>query len=295
MVISWKMTLPAVILFLLNILCVIAILNAVHSETDKDNCDRKVYSLINTYNRNGDPFIWQKDDLVYFNNSPFMKSFIQNHYLNTAWNNPTAFVTIADTKYIPSIEYLLDSLSSFSLAQDDLLVACFTIDCVQKCSLRSIRTVLYHDEKECNLNDNPSANLRCFVGNSKFSIISDLLNLNINVFFLDLDAYIKQFPLPLTLDSSYEMYAQYNSQVKINEKYNFGCFFIRSTKQTKKTFINTKQEFLKNPIIFDQLLFDINKNVFKKCLFFIFKRKKHKNSFIKGHYWTYNMYGRCRK
>jgi hypothetical protein len=250
----------------LFIFCFLDIFNAIHSEIEKDKCERKIYPLVNNYHHNADPFIWKKDDLTYFNNSPFMKSFIQTHYSNSLWNNPIAFVTIADTKYIPSIEYLLDSLTSFSFTQDDLLVACFTLDCVQKSSLRSIRTVLYRDEKECNISSNNhsnSANLRCFVGNSKFSIISDLLNLNINIFFLDLDAYIKSFPLPLKLDSMYEMYAQYNSQVKINEKYNFGCFLIRSTKQTKKAFLSAKNQFLANPLIFDQLLFDMKINEYK--------------------------------
>jgi hypothetical protein len=191
--------------------------------------------------------LWGNKHLQYFQNSQYLTDFIKKHYSNSVeWSRPVVFAVIADEKYIHSIEIMLETFSSFHLTQNDVLVLSLSDASSETFSKKGIRSFRYDRFKECSEHDT-----RCVVSLTKFSSILDLLELSYSVFFLDLDVFLKKFPFPAQVDSSIDLYNQWD-QPALEGSFNFGCFFLRSNSKTIQLVKHMKAEYLKNTEEWDQ-------------------------------------------
>eukprot|EP01040_Poterioochromonas_malhamensis_P003856 gene3856-4118_t len=193
------------------------------------------YEIPKNLPSNRDPLLWGKEDLKYFQNSPYLSEFIKKHYPSD-WSHPIVFSVIADEKYIHSLEIFLESLLSFHLTQNDVLIVSTSEASTRKLHEKGIRTFSYGKLSQCS-----DVDTRCIVSLSKYNTIIDVLNASYSILFFDLDVFFKKFPLPMHLNSSIDLYSQRDS-VQINASYplNFGCFLVKSTPTTIDLFVKMR-------------------------------------------------------
>ncbi len=182
------------------------------------------------------PLLWGKEDLQYFKNSHYLSHFIKRYY-PAAWSRPVLFSVIADEKYIHAVETFLESLLSFRLTQNDVLIVSTSSTTTEKLVKRGIRAFSYGSLPQCSVRD-----VRCIVSLSKFNTIIDVLNASYSIFFFDLDVFFKRFPLPTLLNASVDLYSQKESDGKY--PFNFGCFLVKPTPNTINTFVRMREDYL---------------------------------------------------
>eukprot|EP01040_Poterioochromonas_malhamensis_P001617 gene1617-1711_t len=202
---------------------------------------------------------WRTDNLKDFRNSEQVTHFVQTHYKDSpAWAKPTVFLTVADEKYIQYVETLLESFLTINILPQDFLVACLTSKCSEQLAAKKIRNLYYPEPDACRTmkpdKKEPGKRNRCILSYIKYQSTIDFLNLNINVFFLDLDVFIHKKFLPISIDNHKEIYLQYDIPKNLQE-FNFGCYYIQSNNHTLSSFSNTLTRFMKN-YENDQFLFN---------------------------------------
>lgn len=201
------------------------------------------YEIPNNFPTNRNPLLWGKEDLKYFKNSPRLTEFIKKHY-SSDWSHPVVFSVIADEKYIHSLEIFLESLLSFHLTQNDLLIVSTSKESTEKLNQKGIRAFSYGNLPQCSDVDT-SKLTRCIVSLSKYNTIIDVLNASYSIFFFDLDVFFKKFPLPMRLNNSIDVYSQRDS-TKVNTTYpfNFGCFLVKPSLNTVNLFVKMRDNYL---------------------------------------------------
>eukprot|EP01040_Poterioochromonas_malhamensis_P001658 gene1659-1755_t len=242
-----------------------------HLKDDECSHSRPVFNYYNTANMTR--FNWTRDDFKDFRNSRYVEKFIVEHYHHSpAWSKPVVFAAVGDEKYTQFIENLLESLQSVNILPQDLMVACLTRACSEKLTSMGIRNIYYAEPDDCRTLPHDHRELhkrdRCIVSSIKFQFVLDLLQINYNVFFLDLDIYIHKFPLPFSVIDSNELYVQYD----LPNELNFGCFFIQSNVKTIQSFkeaLKLLLTYLEN----DQAIF--TKMVFKNYKYTLFPTKQY--------------------
>lgn len=194
------------------------------------------YEIPENFPTTRNPLLWGKEDLQYFKNSPHLSDFIKRYY-PSVWSRPVLFSVIADEKYINAVEIFLESLLSFRLTQNDVLIVSTSSATTEKLMKRGIRAFSYGSLPQCSVKD-----VRCIVSLSKFNTIIDVLNASYSIFFFDLDVFFKRFPLPTLLNASVDLYSQRESNGKY--PFNFGCFLVKPTPDTINTFVKMREEYL---------------------------------------------------
>ncbi len=230
---------------LLICLCLISILSLNHANqlkiNERSQHDESLHTRpIFTYNNhvNVTRFNWTRDELIFFENSPPLKKFIYEYYHHSlAWSKPLVFAVVSNEKYTQFIEDLIESLQTVkNILPQDLMVACLTHTCSEKLTSMSIRNIYYEEPVRCRNLPFDRRELhkreRCLLSSVKFQFVLDLLRLNYNVFFLDLDVYIHKFPLPLSRTDNSDLYVQFDEPKELN----FGCFVIQSNTKTIRSF-----------------------------------------------------------
>eukprot|EP01040_Poterioochromonas_malhamensis_P011398 gene11398-12427_t len=212
------------------------------------------YEIPKNFPTHRNPLLWGKEDLQYFQNSPRLTEFIKKHYPSD-WSHPVVFSVIADEKYIHSLEIFFESLLSFNLTQNDVLIVSTSEASTQILHEKGIRAFASGEIPQC-VGLEASKVTRCIVSFAKYNTIIDVLKASYSIFFFDLDVFFKRFPLPMHLNSSIDVYSQRDS-VKVNttSPLNFGCFLVKPNPNTVDVFVKMRDNYHKTRV-WDQAIFN---------------------------------------
>jgi hypothetical protein len=198
-----------------------------------------------------------------FQNSGFLSSFIIKYYrhsnvsveISNPWLNPIVFAVVTDEKFLFQFEVMRETLASFDIMTNDIVVACLSMVCQSKLSSQGIQSIYYECPKECHRRKSDTLG-SCHLSYAKYTFLTNLLENSLSVFFLDLDVYFKKSPLPQSiLDPRTDIYAQFDtSGGDSHDELNFGCFLVQSNNVTRRSFRETG-EFCLRKRVFDQRAF----------------------------------------
>ena len=164
--------------------------------------------------------------------------------------NKAVFLALADSKYFYFVTNLVDSLVSLDYSTDDVVVACVSQECMQKCDSLGYRC--HFGGTPCAKHITWATHSRCLVSSVKIDSTLSLLSLGYVVITLDLDVFLQKDPLAAFIpEARYPLVSMFDGP----EGLNFGLFMIRPCNLTVEMFTWMKQEFT-NTGYFDQYLYN---------------------------------------